>query len=273
MWDAETGSAVSKHTDQVSCVAYSPNGRHITFGSFDSSIVILDAENGLTLSKLLKEHTAGVVSIAYSPDGRYVISGSFDQTIRMWDAETGSAVGAPFEGHIDTVESVAYSPDGGHIISGSSDGTIRVWDVRAPSAVGDPHEGHSHQLQPTAYSPDCWPAPSAPTTQAIQASSSVPIQSSPADNQIPPDFRARPDQDGWVRDPEGGLLYWVPDYCLIALRSSAHFVIPVIPNPNIRSVSLDFEDFGYGTSWTEIFVGADDSSTHQLSGVVATPPY
>ena len=189
----------------------------------------------------------------------------------MWDAETGSAVGVPFEGHTDMVRSVAYSPNGGHIISGSLDGTIRVWDARAPSAVSDPLEGHSDQLQSTAYSPDFWTAPSAPTTQAIQDSSSVPIRGSPTDAKILPDFRRRPDQDGWVRDPKGGLLYWVPDDCLIALRSSAHLVIPL--TPNIRTVLLNFDNFVFGTSWTEIFVGADDSSTHRPTGVVAAHPY
>ena len=221
----------------------------------------------------MKGHSATVESIAYSPDGRYIISGSSDRTIRMWDAETGSPVSMPLEGHTDALSSVAFSPDGRHILSGSEDGTIRVWDARSPSTVSDHLEGHSHQLQPAGFSPPYWTTPSAPTTQAIQASSSVPIHPFTPHNQIPPDFHAQPDQDGWVRDPEGGLLYWVPDYCLIALRSSAHFVIPLIPNPNIRSVSLDFEDFVYGTSWTEIFVGADDSSTHRLSDVVATHPY
>jgi len=66
-----------------------------------------------------------------------------------------------------------------------------------------------------------------------------------------PHFHALPDGDGWVHDPEGRLLYWVPPDCRISLHSYALLTIP--PTSRIRSVSLDFEDFAYGTSWTQIF--------------------
>jgi hypothetical protein len=61
-------------------------------------------------------------------------------------------------------------------------------------------------------------------------------------------FIAQPDPDGWVRDSEGGLLYWVPPDCRTGLHSPALLTIPL--TSHIRSVSLDFEDFAFGTSWT-----------------------
>ena len=65
------------------------------------------------------------------------------------------------------------------------------------------------------------------------------------------DVFAKPDMDGWVRDSEGGLLYWVPHDRRAGLNSPAILTIP--PTSHNRSVSLDFDDFAFGTSWTRIF--------------------
>src|ERR1700757_428508 len=58
----------------------------------------------------------------------------------------------------------------------------------------------------------------------------------------------RPDPDGWVRGPGGNLLYWVPPDCRAGLHSPAVLTIP-LTSP-VRSVSLRFEEFVFGTSWT-----------------------
>ena len=269
LWDAETRYAVAgkpfgEGNYQIFSVAYSPNGHYIITGSSDGHIRIWDAGPVPSVSMLLEGHTGGVMSIAYSPDGRYIISGSRDKTIRMWDGETGSVVGMPLEGHTGTVCSVACSPDRRHVVSGSSDGTIRIWNVGicAPSAASRSLEGHTHQVRSVPHSPNCLNVPSASPQQIIQPSGLVPSQPSPTDNQILPNFHVRPDQDGWARDQEGGLLYWVPHDCLIVLRSSALRTIPL--TGHIRSVSLNFEDFVFGTSWTDIFVGNYNAPTNLL---------
>ena len=254
IWDAGTGSAVGKplqgHTAWVRTVAYSPNGSRIISGSDDNMIRIWDAKTGFALGKPLEGHTRQVWSIAYSPNGQRIISGSSDKTIRMWDAETVSAVGEPFEGHTDWVSSVAYSPDGRLIISGSNDMTIRMWDAETGSAVGEPFEGHTCMVWSIAYSPvrrhiisgstDCTVRMWNPETASLGPSCT--------DIQISSHFYALPDPEGWVRDPEGGLLYWVPLDSRKALHSPALLTLP--RTSDVRSVSLDFNDFVFGTSWT-----------------------
>jgi len=195
----------------VSSVACSPDGRKIISGSEDRTVRIWDGETGTATSQPLVGHTRSVSSVAYSPYGRYIISGSEDETIQIWDAETGAAVGEPLDGHNRSVCSVAYSPDGHYITSGSEDGTIRVWN-------SFPH---------------------------------VSTQYSSSRNPVHAGLCARPDPDGWVRDSNNGLLYWVPPDCRAGLHSSALLTIPL--TSRFRSVSLDFEDAAFGPSWTQIF--------------------
>ena len=121
----------------------------------------------------------------------------------------------PLVAHADSVMSIACSPDGQHIVSGSFDTTIHVWELFA----------HPH------------------------------IQQSSTCNQVHANFCVQPDENGWVRDSNSGLLYCVPTDCLTGLHSAALLTIP--PTSHTQSVSLDFEDFVFGTSWTQIFNSAN----------------
>jgi len=240
----------------VRSVAYSPDGQHIISGSEDSTIRIWDAETGAPVGNPLEGHIGLVESVAYSPDGRHIISGSFDRTIRIWDAETGAPASDPLEGHTGSVGSVAYSPDGRHIISGSDDKTIRTWKAEAHTAAGKPLGGHTHSVQSTAYSPNREHLVSESydnTTRVLDPFPYPSIRTSFCDPRHP-NFCAKPDQDGWVKDSEGGLLYWVPHYCRKSVNSPAVMTIPLTSRKG--TVILDFDDFAFGTSWTQIFKSA-----------------
>ena len=83
----------------------------------------------------------------------------------------------------------------------------------------------------------------------------TPIQPSPSRNPVHADFCAQPDANGWIRDSNNGLLYCVPTDCYTGLNSPALLTIP--PTSHTRTVTLDFDDFVYGTSWAQIFEGAN----------------
>ena len=232
-------------------VAYSPDGRYIISGSDDCTIRIWDAETGAAVSNILEGHTEGLTSVAPSPNGQRIISGSEDCTIRIWHTGTGAAVGKPLEGHTsDWVKSVASSPDGRHITSRSDDSTTRTWDAQVDTAAGRPLGMHTYSVQSIAYSSGGKHIVSGSygnTTRVLDAFPYASIRHS----SLNPNFCAKPDKDGWVKDTEGGLLYWVPHDCRKTLHSPAVMTIP-LTSPN-RSVSLDFDDFAFGTSWSQIF--------------------
>ena len=194
-------------------------------------------------------------SVAYSPDGRHIVSGTHDNTIRIWDAETDAAVGNPLEGHTNAVSSVAYSLNGRHIISGSYDQTIQIWNAETGAATGRPLEGDTTSvLCAAAYSPNGQHLVSGSSDNTICVGEPVSREPPPSCKPLRACFYSRPDSLGWVRDSDGGLLYWVPPDCRIGLHSLAVITIPFICD--IRPVSLDFNEFAYGTAWTQIFNSA-----------------
>ncbi|KAH9203227.1 hypothetical protein DL95DRAFT_350087 [Leptodontidium sp. 2 PMI_412] len=81
------------HSDSVTSVAFSPNGKQVVSGSWDNTVRIWDAATGAAL-QTLEGHLDGVNSVAFSPDGKQVVSGSWDNTVRLWDAATGTALGS-----------------------------------------------------------------------------------------------------------------------------------------------------------------------------------
>ena len=142
---------LSGHTDAVSSVAFSPDGKYIVSGSWDSTIIIWDVETGNILHTL-KGHINEVFSVALSPDGKSIVSGSDDKTIRIWDIKTGDTI-KTLQGHINEVFSVAFSPDGKYIASGSDDKTIRIWDVATGNTIKT-LEDHTDDVNSVAFSPD-----------------------------------------------------------------------------------------------------------------------
>ena len=109
-------------------IAFSPDGKTIVTGGWDSTVRLWSAYAGRHKAAL-RGHTAPVHSVVYSPDGKIIATASADDTIRLWNATTRKHR-TTLSGHTRSISAIAYSLDGGTIASISNDGTILLWDIR-----------------------------------------------------------------------------------------------------------------------------------------------
>lgn len=130
LFEIDTGEEIREfigHTQIVSTIRMSPDGKYMLSGSFDGMVKLWDIATGLQVQKF-RGHKARIHAVNFDSSGMYIVTGSDDNSAKLWNAETGEVV-RTFIGHSGTVSSVQISPDGKFLITGSHDGSIKTWDL------------------------------------------------------------------------------------------------------------------------------------------------
>jgi WD40 repeat protein len=126
------------HTNRVSSIAFSSNGRYLVSGSIDKTICVWNLQSGVC-EKVLKGHAHPVTSIATShhmDDGFFIVSGSLDGTIRIWDFRSGDCKifkKKTLYGIHNYIFSVAVSPDDRWVVSSTPNNYLQIWNVKSLS--------------------------------------------------------------------------------------------------------------------------------------------
>lgn len=120
---------LSGFTDEVTCVAFSPDGGRIATGNGyhaarggQEAVRLWDAATGRELLAL-----EGTGYVNFSPDGRRVVTSSRTNVAIVSDAVTGERM-LTLAGHGDFVGRAAFSPDGRRIATVSRDRSLKIWD-------------------------------------------------------------------------------------------------------------------------------------------------
>ncbi len=157
--DGALQRTLARHTDRVTALVVTPDGRRAISASADSTLIVwtLSGAPGANLARGAEPrtpegHTKAVYAVAVTPDSRRAISASIDRTLRVWDLEKGR-VRRVLEGHAEAVTGVAVTPDGKCAVSASADATLKVWDL-ANGRKLQTLKGHADWVTAVAVTPD-----------------------------------------------------------------------------------------------------------------------
>ena len=126
---------IAGHTDKVSGVAVSPDGKTVASASSDGTIGLWDTSTGKPSHAPLRSTEGGFESLAFSPDGKYLATGEGGRTgsaggrIVLWDVAGGYAPEVLASGGGEWVDALAFSRDGKTLAAGLADASGALYSI------------------------------------------------------------------------------------------------------------------------------------------------
>ncbi|KAK4495999.1 hypothetical protein PRZ48_013267 [Zasmidium cellare] len=154
-WDSEI-QTLEGHTHRVGALAFSPDGKVVASGSWDSTARLWNTWTGEEMCKF-EGHSHPVYAVAFSRDGQSVATAS-RESIRRWNVRTGEIT---HEVNMQlrqanepntVVMNLVFSPNT-DIIAEALDGTVRLRNIWTGDKMYA-FEGYPECSQAVAFAPD-----------------------------------------------------------------------------------------------------------------------
>jgi WD40 repeat protein len=81
---------IQGHTERVTALAFSPDGKMLASGSVDKSVRLWDLATGREVRRL--QGANSIEALSFSPDGKTLTAKESDKTTRVWEVATGKVI-------------------------------------------------------------------------------------------------------------------------------------------------------------------------------------
>lgn len=121
--DGKLEHTIKKHTDWITAVAYSPDGKYLASADRNGGVAVWEGATGQEFTSLAG-HKAAVTALAFMPG--VLASAGEDGKITLWDVKEGKEI-RTWDGHAGGTSSVDFTPDG-RLVSAGRDKLVKAWD-------------------------------------------------------------------------------------------------------------------------------------------------
>ena len=115
--------SIKKHTDWITALAASPDGKFFASGDRNGGIHVWDL-NGNEIHAL-RDHQGGVTSLAFRSDSKLLASTGEDGQLIIWDMKKGSAV-KKVKAHTKGITALFYHRNG-HLVTAGRDRIVKIF--------------------------------------------------------------------------------------------------------------------------------------------------
>lgn len=138
---ASVENTTPAHSDAVTALAFSHDGKWLASGSADSSVMLWEVESGRH-ARTLRGHVKEVSAVEFSPSGKLIASAGEDGEIKIWELDTGQEVATLSD--VDAGwKALQFSSDGRQITCwrwlrnprAGLEHTEKTWDLRTQQIV------------------------------------------------------------------------------------------------------------------------------------------
>jgi len=152
-----TPTPLTKHTQRVSSLAFSPDGRYLVSGGYDDLAVVWAVSTGQALQTYSGGQAMRISKVGFSPDGRSIFTGAegsvngIQGIVRNWSVASNAVLNTLR--YSSEVTALANSPDGRSLFVGLYSGELILVDAATGNTIRH-FDRQNGVIASASFSPD-----------------------------------------------------------------------------------------------------------------------